>query len=411
MFWCVDARQRIRDLILHLAEVCLPPDPLPKLRQLCLALPGGFRQVAPKKVLAKGLRVLGMTVFLALVCPATSPAQTRPQPTAAAPAGPVRRAVTMVLNSGFTGANAWLLLAEARGYFHAEGLDVRFTAGNGAYTAAGRMVLEAFDFGYGDINALIEESSIRPDSAPMGVFMVFNRAPSAIILKSESPITEVKQLEGKRIIGHATDVALNTFEAFAEKARIDPKKVTIVPDSAGWTGLLAALDSGRADAAFGYLTTSMAALEAAGVNAESALRFFAYRDIAPELYGSALMASRRMVVRDPALVRAFVRAANRGLVATVSDPDAAVTELLRREPTLRAEVERNRLLRTLRGDMGGREGSTIGIGDVDPKRFALAIKLMRESGRMPRSPAWDAVFSRDFLPPLSERVRSLGTTP
>jgi NitT/TauT family transport system substrate-binding protein len=356
-------------------------------------------------------RLLGAAAVVVLGSPAKLPAQVRTPPAPAAPSGPVRRAVTMVLNSGFTGANAWLLLAEARGYFHAEGLDVQFTTGRGAYTAAGRMVAESFDFGYGDINALIEESSIRPDSAPMGVFMVFNRAPSAIILKSESPITTPKQLEGKRIIGHATDVALNTFEAFAEKARIDPKRVTIVPDSIGWTGLLAALDSGRADAAFGYLTTSMAALEAAGVNAESALRFFAYRDIAPELYGSALMASRRMVARDPGLVRAFVRAANRGLVATVNDPDAAITELLRRDTTQRAEVERNRLLRTLRGDMAGREGSAIGIGDIDPKRFTLAIKMMRAGGRMPRSPAWDAVFSRDFLPPLSERIRTLAESP
>lgn len=356
-------------------------------------------------------RLLGAATVVVLGSPAMLPAQVRTPPAPAAPSGPVRRAVTMVLNSGFTGANAWLLLAESRGYFHAEGLDVQFTTGRGAYTAAGRMVAESFDFGYGDINALIEESSIRPDSAPMGVFMVFNRAPSAIILKSESPITEPKQLEGKRIIGHATDVALNTFEAFAEKARIDPKKVTVIPDSSGWTEMLGALDSGRADAVFGYLTTSMAALEGAGVNAESALRFLAYRDIAPELYGSALMASRRMVVRDPALVRAFVRAANRGLVATVNDPDAAITELVRRDNTLRADVERNRLLRTLRGDMGGREGSTIGIGDIDPKRFALAIKMMRAGGRMPRSPAWDAVFSRDFLPPLSERIRTLAETP
>jgi NitT/TauT family transport system substrate-binding protein len=360
-------------------------------------------------ITSRRMRTAGMAAALLVL--SGSPSLIVAQSTGATASGPARRKVTMVLNSGFTGANAWLLLAESRGYFHAEGLDVQFTLGRGAYTAAGRMVAEKFDFGYGDINALIEESSIRPDSAPMGVFMVFNQAPSAIILKSESAITTPKQLEGKRIIGHASDVALNTFDAFAEKVRIDPKKVTIIPDTSGWAGLLAALDSGRADAAFGYLTTSMAALEAAGVNAESALRFLAYRDLVPELYGSALMASRTLVVRDPVLVRAFVRAANRGLVATVNDPDAAIGELVRRDNTLRAEVERNRLLRTLRGDMGGKEGAALGIGDIDPKRFTLAIRLMRAGGRMPRSPAWDAVFSRDFLPPLSERIKTLGATP
>jgi NitT/TauT family transport system substrate-binding protein len=127
----------------------------------------------------------------------------------------------------------------------------------------------------------------------------------------------------------------------------------------------------------------------------------------PELYGSALMASRRLVNGDPALVKAFVRAANRGLIAAMNDPDAAIGEALKRDPTLRPEVERNRLLRTLRGDMGGAEGTLLGIGDIDPKRFTLAIRMMKAGDRMPRLPEWDTVFSRDFLPPLSERVTTL----
>ena len=358
-------------------------------------------------MLGRGLRLFLAAVSCLLVQPATATAQGRAQASGIAGTGPVRRTVSVLLNSGYSGANAWLLLAEARGYFHSEGLDLKLTLGRGAYTAAYRMVHEGFDFAYGDINALIEEASIRPDSAPMGVFMLFNRSPSAIILKRNSPITLPKQLEGKRLIGHPSDVALSTFEAWAEKVRIDPAKVTVVPDSSSWTGLLAALDSGKADGVFGYLTTSMAAVEGAGLDIESTLRFLPYRDAAPELYGSAVMASRHMVMRDSALVRAFVRAVNRGLQAALNDPDAAISELMRRDRTLRPEVERNRLLRTLRGDMGGAEGAVIGIGDIDPRRFTLAIKLMRAADRMPRSPAWETVFSRDFLPPLSDRIRTL----
>ena len=153
---------------------------------------------------------------------------------------------------------------DSSGYFFTEGLDVRFTVGRGAYTAASRMVSESFDFGYGDINALTEEVALRPETAPLGVFMIFNKSPSAIIIKRESDISDARQLEGKRIIGDATDVALRTFDVFASKSRIDARKVTIIPDSIGWAGLLAALDSGRADAAFGYISTSTAAVETAG---------------------------------------------------------------------------------------------------------------------------------------------------
>ena len=345
---------------------------------------------------------LSAALLQCILAPATVHSQANP----AAQGG--RRPVTVLLNSGLSGANSWLLLADARGYFRYEGIDVTFTSGRGAYTAATRIVQDTFDFGYGDINALIEEASIRPETAPVGVFMLFNRSPSAIILKKDSPITTVRMLAGKTIIGHPTDVALNTFDALAARAGLSPALVKIQPDTSGWAGLLDALEQGRADGVFGYLSTSIAAFESAGRDAESTVKFIRYRDDAPELYGSALMASRAMIDKDPVIVKAFVRAANRGLAATVNDPDAAITELLRREPTQRAEVERNRLLRTLNGDMGGAEGRRIGIGDIDPKRFTLAIKMVHDACRLPRTPAWNEVFSRDFLPPLLDRVRTLG---
>ena len=351
------------------------------------------------------VRLLSLiALFCAIVVPssASSQASSTQKPTSA------RRAVRLLLNSGFSGANAWLLLADARGYFRYEGIEVQFTPGRGAYTAAVRMVTDSFDFGFGDVNALIEEASIRQETAPTAVFMLFNRSPSAIIVAKGSPITTAKQLPGRTIIGHPTDVALNTFDAFAARALINPTLVRIEPDSSAWPVLLDALETKKADGVFGYLSTSMAAIESSGRDPADVVRFIAYRDVAPDLYGSTLMASHTMIRDEPDIVRAFVRAANRGLAATVNDPDAAIAELIKRDPKQRSDVERNRLLRTLNGDMGAAEGRRIGIGDVDPKRLTLSIKLMHDTSRLPRLPAWDEIFTRDFLPPLSDRVKTLG---
>jgi len=364
--------------------------------------------IAPLTKEHRGTMIARLTrLVLATLLAALLPAPPADGQSAAPPTPSVSRTVTILLNSGLSGANSWLLLAESRGYFRAEGLEVRFTTGTAPYMTAERIEPESFDFGYGDINALIEQAAIHPETAPVGVFMVFNRSPSAIVLPRASPITTPAQLVGKRIIGHASDVALNTFDAYAARARIDPSKVMIVRDSSDWPTLMTRLREGRADAVFGDISTSMAVVEAAGGDAEGTLRFLRYSDAAPELYGSALMASRAMVRSEPGVVRAFVRAANRGLVATVSDPDAAIAELVRRTPELRPEVERNRLLRTLHGDMGSPEGKKLGIGDVEPKRLSQAIQLMRETSRLPRLPRADEVFSRAFLPPLSDRITTL----
>ena len=63
------------------------------------------------------------------------------------------RPLKMLLNSGFSGANAFFLLAQDKGYFKEGGLDLVFTTGAGAYTAPERMMKEGFDVGYGDDEA------------------------------------------------------------------------------------------------------------------------------------------------------------------------------------------------------------------------------------------------------------------
>ena len=78
-------------------------------------------------------------------------------PQAPAPA-PLRK-VRFLLNSGYSGANSWFLLADQRGYFREEGLEVEFVMGRGAFTAAGRVAREGYDIGYGDVQALNPGSS------------------------------------------------------------------------------------------------------------------------------------------------------------------------------------------------------------------------------------------------------------
>ena len=176
---------------------------------------------------------------------------------------PLRR-IRFLLNSGFSGANAWFLLADERGYFRREGIEVEFTPGRGAFTAAGRMVGEGFDVGYGDIQAVYEQAATVPGKSPVGVYMMMDRSPSVIILPAQSPIRSAEQLKGRTITGHATDVALNTIAQYAHVAAVDAASVQIGTNEGNWNELLALLDSGESDALFGYLSTSSAAVRTAG---------------------------------------------------------------------------------------------------------------------------------------------------
>ncbi len=44
----------------------------------------------------------------------------------------------VLLNSDFSSVNTWFTLADDRGFFRDAGLTLDYTAGRGAYTAAGR---------------------------------------------------------------------------------------------------------------------------------------------------------------------------------------------------------------------------------------------------------------------------------
>ncbi len=316
------------------------------------------------------LRAVSVAPVLSLVATGRAGAQT---------------SLRMLLNSGYSSVNAWFCLAEDRGYLKEAGLRLTFTDGVGAYTAAGRTAEQGFDIGYGDVNALIEQAAASNPKAPRAVYMMFNRSPSVVAVPAGSSIRTPK-FAGTHFRGHATDVALQTFPALAAKVGLDATTVRISSSEEGMGAVVQGMLKGDTDGAFGYETTITAALITAKIPADR-VRFFFYRDLVPELYGSALMVSTRLISEQPALVDGLVRAVNRGVRDTIADPAAALAALRRRVPAMVAPAEQARLDLTLAGEMGHPEGARLGIGAIDPQRFAAGMHLLCETKRLARVPA------------------------
>ena len=327
---------------------------------------------------------------------------------AALPLRAQNRPLKMLLNSGYSGANAFFTLAQDKGYLQEAGLDVAFTPGVGAYTAADRMMAEGFDVGYGDVNALIELVSREPEKSPVAVYMVFNSTPSTLVVKADGPVQLPYDLLGKRMVGHKTDVALNTFGVYAAHARINPDDLTVDTSEAGMGTLLKELMSGKSDGVFGYVTTIRAAAAAEKIDPDKQLRFFKYEDLMTDFYGSTVMVSRRLAAESPQVVRGLLRAFTRGLKDAILQPEAAIDSVAKRDPKIDRAIERARLQNTLDGEMAHPEGQRLGIGEVDPGRLAADIVQMVEVRRLTRVPGILEVFNSEFLPPINERITSLG---
>ncbi len=287
-------------------------------------------------------------------------------------------------------------IADARGLFRDAGLDVAFTPGRGAYTAAERLATEDFDAAYGDLNALIELAAANEHDLPVGVLMVHEHAPSTITVAAGGRIRVATDLAGGTLIGHRTDVALRMFRPFARSAGLPSDAVTIETREAAMAVLLVALLAGEVDGVFGYVTTHLAALRAIAPPVGMPTRLLRYRDVCPAFYGSALMVSPRLLRDQPDVVAGLMAACRRGIVAAAADPDAAIAAVLDRNQAGDRDIERERWLGTLHDDMGCAAGVRAGLGDIDRSRLDTSIRLLAETEGWRRVPSADRIFTQRF---------------
>ncbi|KAF7598869.1 MAG: ABC transporter substrate-binding protein [Candidatus Dactylopiibacterium carminicum] len=307
----------------------------------------------------------------------------------------------MVLNWKYEGPQAWFFLAQDKGYFKAEGLDVSIDQGEGSAASIPKVASGAYDVGFGDMSALIDLAAKHPDNAPVATYMLYNVTPFVVAVKKDSPIKTLKDLEGRTVGGPTTDGALKLFPVVAKAAGVDPAKVKITNMAANLREQM--LMRGQVDAAFGYTLTVTFAAKAMGIDPDKELRFIDYADYGIDSYSNALFFSKKLIQENPKAVAGFVRALNRAIKEVIADPDAGMEHVMKREPLLKRDVEKEKLVATYSRQMNHPEINKNGFGDVDDARLKRNIDLVVSAGGLNRTPTLEEVFDRRFLPPRSER--------
>lgn len=312
----------------------------------------------------------------------------------------------MILNWRYQGPQSWFFQAQDLGFLKDEGVELEIDQGEGSAAAITKVATGAYDIGFGDMNALIDLVSKKPEEAPIAVYAMFNNPPFTIAVRADGPIKTPKDLEGKTIGGPANDAALKLFPAYAKLAGIDPAKVTITNMAPNLREQM--LQRAQVDAVFGFVNTIAFSACLAGIDPDKDFRFINYVDAGMDLYSNTLVVSRKFAKENPKAVSGIVRAFNRGLAETLKDFDKAVDAVAKREPLIKKDIEKARLIATLKAEMSHPDTAKIGIGDVDDARFKRGIAIVAEANQLPRVPAGDEVFSRAFLPRAAERIKALG---
>jgi NitT/TauT family transport system substrate-binding protein len=300
----------------------------------------------------------------------------------------------------FEGHVAPFLVAQERGYFKAEGIDVTIDPGTGSLNSLNQVGSGAYQMAIADINSLIRYRD-NPANVPIkAVMMVYDSPPFAILTLKKNNIAKPKDLEGKVLGAPAADGAWAQFPILAKLNNIDMSKVRV--DNVGFPVREALLAQGKVDAvtAFGGNALGLVANNVP----ESEIVVLMMRKFGLDLYGSAILAHPDFIRNQPKAVAAFNRALIKGFQETVRDPEAAIDVVMKRNPVAKRDVELARLKMVIEQSYVTDEVRANGFGGVDMKRLERAIDQLGIAFKYTHKPKAADIFTSEFLPPRGERL-------
>ncbi len=308
--------------------------------------------------------------------------------------------IKFTLDFRVTGQTSPFFLAQQRGYYAAEGLDVSIDVGSGSVASITRIVRGAYLMGLGDISALIEFQAANGGTpAVQAVYQYYNRAPFAIIGRKDRGVTsDFRSLQGKKVAAAAVESTRRAWPMVARQLRVGE-------DFFQWsTTDFSARDNvmvrGDVDAAT-YFHDSAVSLFARMKPEE--LSVLKYTDAGVNLYGNAILASNAMITQNPAAVSAFLRATNRAIQESFADPAAAIAATKAREPILNEAVDLERW-RITREYVAAADTRSHGLGDVLKRTLERQVDDVSEVFKLKTRPSVEGIFHRGFLPSLDART-------
>jgi NitT/TauT family transport system substrate-binding protein len=308
--------------------------------------------------------------------------------------------INLAFDRPINAGEAPVIVAMTDGLFAAEGLAVTTSTAAGSPEAIARVTSGASEFALVDLNALIRFRS--QSSVPVkAVFVLFNKAPYAIVARKSRGIHVLSDIEGKTLGIADGDLTAGLWPALAHQNAIHLEHVKQSRISAAVREPM--LSAGQVDAVAGFTYLSAVNLRDRGVPADD-LAVMRFADYGCEAYGFAFIVNPDFADKKPDAVKGFVRALIAAINLTIRDEGHAVDQVLTRMDEGSRDLELERLHAVIRDNIMTDEVNRNGLGGVDPARLERSIDQVGEGFKFGKRPSAADIFDDRFLPPRAGRL-------
>lgn len=310
-------------------------------------------------------------------------------------------AIQFSLDRPIDASAAPFVMAASRGLFGSEGLTVNTNIASGSVDGIARVAAGTTDLALVDINELIRFRDKPGAPQIKAVFVLFNKAPYAIIARKSRGIRALSDIEGKTLGVPEGDLSIRLWPALARQNGINTAGVKQSKISAAVREPM--LSAGQVDAVTGFSYLSGVNLRDRGIPADD-LAVLRYADYGGEAYGFALIVNPAFAATRPEAVKGFLRAVMAGIHLAVKDPTRAAEEVVSRMDGGSRDLELERLHAAIRDNILTTDVRRNGIGGIDPVRFERSVDQIAEDFKFQKRPQAADIFDDSFLPAPGDRV-------
>ncbi|HEX9461978.1 MAG TPA: ABC transporter substrate-binding protein [Alphaproteobacteria bacterium] len=241
------------------------------------------------------------------------------------------------------GDRAVFYLAVQSGLFAAEGLDVQLLAGKGTTDAMTKLATGVADMAEGVFDALLT-AKVQNDIPVKAVMPVFTKMPDGLETTSDSGITSLRDLAGKKVAMATFTSSSGPWPFLLRMNGVDPAQVNLTKVDAN--ALAAMLATGQVDAIVHYVVNAPAtALILA--EAKKTLRVIPWSEYGLAGYSTSILVSDKVLATRRDAVVKVTRAMRKAELMMRADPDAAAAAAKQLVPQLDLPVTQMMVKATL----------------------------------------------------------------